>query len=73
MKIFLANLQHAARTGRDTTIGAGIFTADECQAAADTIRDMTETLARCVNVMEHRCPEASPLPDARAILARVQS
>lgn len=80
MKTFLANLQYAARQGYSTPIGGGIFTAAECQAAADTIRDMTETLAQMTFVVETvahlRGMELELLPvadKARAILARVQS
>ena len=69
MKTFLANLQHAARTGRDTTIGGGIFTAAECQAAADTIRDMTEAFRDIASSEDAEYSSGI----ARAILARVQA
>ena len=32
--------------------------------------ELLETLERCIAVMESRCPEASPLPDARAAIAK---
>ena len=80
MKIFLAKLQRAARQHYSTPIGGRLFTADECQAAADTIRDMTETLLIAAHVIETvahlRGMELELLPvadKARAILARVQS
>ena len=32
--------------------------------------ELLDVLQRCIAVMESRCPEASPLPDARAAIAK---
>ena len=34
--------------------------------------DLLAALRRCIAVMEQRCPEASPLPDARAAIAKAE-
>lgn len=80
MRTFIANLNHASRTGRGATIGGGQFTPAECLEVATLIRDMRETLAQTVFTVETvahlRGMEAELLPvadKARAILARVQA
>jgi hypothetical protein len=79
MKTFLANLRHAAHNGQSVMIGGGVFTPHDCQAVADLLRDMQETLTAMTFTIETvahlRGMEAELLPvadKARALLARCQ-
>lgn len=80
MRTFIANLNHASRTGRGATIGGGQFTPAECLEVITLIRDMSETLAQTAFTVETVAhlrgmeQELLPVADkARAILARVQA
>lgn len=51
------------------------YTDRESKANALLIAAAPELLAvlkRCLAVMEHRCPEASPLPDVRFVIAKAE-
>ena len=80
MKTFLANLNHAARHYANVNISGGSFSPAELKHVAETIRDMSETMAQLTFAVETVAhlrgmeQELLPMADkARALLARMEA